>query len=112
VCFALFLFTACFVGFYLVFTLVPEPLFTTRGTRIHHRCFQSNVVKHFGLDALHLLSHERQGRTSELQELHHFVFLLVSPVADALAPFHLGRERIGCMKLCHPRAGQIGVGYM
>ena len=23
---------ACFVGFYLVFTLVPEPFFTTRGT--------------------------------------------------------------------------------
>ena len=30
-------------------------------------------------------------------------FLLVSPVADALAPFHLGRERIGCMKLCKSR---------
>ena len=70
-------------------------------------------MKHFGLDALHLFSHERQGRTSKLQELHHFgSFLLVSSVADALAPFHLGRERIGCIKLCHPRAGQVGVGYM
>jgi hypothetical protein len=95
VCFALFLFTACFVGFYLVFTLVPEPLFTTRGTRIHHRCFQSNVVKHFGLDALHLLSHERQGRTSKLQELHHFgSFCLCHPFQTHLHRFTLAAKEL------------------
>ena len=87
----------------ILFSHWCQSLFSPQEARIHHHCFESNVVKHFGLDALHPLSHERQGRTSKLQELHHFVFLLVSPVADALAPFHLGRERIGCMKLCKSR---------
>jgi hypothetical protein len=70
------------------------------------------VVKHFGPDALHPLSHERQGRSAKLQELHNLCcFLLFLSVADILAPFHLGSERIECMQWCHLRAGQIGFGY-
>ena len=58
----------------ILFSHWCRSLFSPQEARIHHHCFESNVVKHFGLDALHPLSHERQGRTSKLQELHHFVF--------------------------------------
>jgi len=79
----------------ILFSHWCRSLFSPQEARIHHHCFESNVVKHFGLDALHPLSHERQGRTSKLQELHHFVFFcLCHPLQMHLHRFTLAAKEL------------------